>query len=379
MKYFKNPDTPCYVPRFSVLLPAYRDLGSVFETIERLFSEERDVEFVVGADLWSEGGLRRLEELSRRIPVKITASRERRGKVRALNDMIRMAEGEILVFIDSDVRIVSRGLLEAVGRALERGEFGGGRIQVRGETILERFVRIDYLGINAAIRTQELSGVSFGVNGAFMFAKREVVERIGGFLPVLTEDSDFGYRASEAGFRPVFAGDAVVETSAPKTLKEWFRQRVRWAIGGVQAARIHEKFHWGHPLESALQATAMFPFWIPFLVLLLAPGALASRLLAVLASLASTQSQIIAVLAWLGWIGTIFAHPAVSVIGFAFTFLWWEYWKRELKFEGINPLDYVGYYFLYAPLWAAVLLGAIAYVAVCGPEIESCCGWKVKG
>ncbi len=367
------------MPRFSVLLPAYRDPGSVFETIERLFSEEKDVEFVVGADLWNEEDLQRLKDLSRNIPIKLSASDERRGKVRALNDMIRMAEGEILVFIDSDVRIVSQGLLKAVGLALGRGDFGGGKIQIHGETILERFVRIDYLGINAAIRTQEMSGVSFGVNGAFMFAKREVVERIGGFRPVLTEDSDFGYRASEAGFRPVFAGDAVVETSAPKTLKEWFRQRVRWAIGGVQAARIHEKFHRRHPFESALQATAMFPFWIPFLVLLLAPGALASRLLAGLASLAPTQSQIIAVLAWLGWIGTIFAHPAVSVVGFAFTFLWWEYWKRELKFEGITPLDYIGYYILYAPLWAAVLLGAIAYVAVRGPNIESCCGWKVKG
>ena len=365
------------MPRFSIIIPAYRTPGTVFENIEKIYAESKDVEFLVGPDAWREEDLQRLERMAEEYPIKIRADRERVGKVTKLNDLIALSSGEILVFLDNDVKILGEGLLRSVEESLKRGDFGSGKILVLGKSWTQRGARIDYLGINAAMEIQERTGISLGVNGALIVAKREVVEKIGGFRHVITEDSDFGCRASEAGFRPVFAREVVVATDAPATLEGWYRQRKRWAIGEFQTAILNKGIHLKHPLSCIAQSFAVFPFWVPLLLYFLTPGPLLPKAAFLVFSALSTAHIGFLLLAYLSFLAMAVTQPFTALLGLIITAAWIWYWRKRLRFPGMRPADVLLYYFVYAPVWGALLLGALTYVAVRGTGIRECCGWKV--
>ena len=366
-----------YVPRFSIIIPAYKTPGTVFENIERIYAESGDVEFLVGPDAWNDDDVDRLERMAEKYPIKIRADKERVGKVRKLNELIAASTGEILVFIDNDVRILSREFLKSIERSMERGDFGSGKILIIGESLTQRGARIDYLGINATMEIQEEMGMSIGVNGAIIVAKRDVVERIGGFRHVITEDSDFGCRASGAGFKPVFVKDAVVATDAPSTWEKWYVQRKRWTIGGFQMALLNRELHVKNIMGGIVQSFAVFPFWVPMLLHFLGPGPLALKLASIILSLLSTVHIAFLFLAYISFLAIMLTQPVITVLGLAITAAWIWYWRERLGFTEIRPADILLYYFVYAPIWGALIIGSLAYVAVRGTRIRECCGWKV--
>ena len=365
------------MPRFSIIIPAYKTPGTLFENIERIYTESEDVEFLIGPDAWNDDDIGRLEKMAEKYPIKIRADRERVGKVRKLNELIAASAGEILVFIDNDVRIRSKEFLKFIKKSLERGDFGSGKILIIGDSWTQRGARIDYLGINATMEIQEQTGMSIGVNGAIIVAKRDVIEKIGGFRRVITEDSDFGCRASGAGFKPVFVKDVVVATDAPNTWEKWYVQRKRWTTGGFQMAMLNKELHAKNIIEGIAQSFAAFPFWVPMLLYFLGPGPLAPKLASIILSLLSTTHIAFLFLAYISFLAIMVAQPLTTVLGFAITAAWIWYWRKKLEFTGIRPADILLYYFVYAPIWGALIIGSMAYVARKGSRINECCGWKV--
>jgi len=365
------------VPRFSIIIPAYKSPGTVFDNIRKIYAECKDVEFLVGPDAWEERDLRKLEEMAKLYPIKTCADSKRVGKVTKLNKLISMSEGEILVFLDSDVQITSKDFLQSIERGLQRGDFGSGKILVSGKSWTQRGARIDYLGINAAVSIQETTGVSTGMNGAFIAAKREVVERLGGFRHVLTEDTDFGCRASSAGFRPVFLEDAVVTTEAPDSWERWYVQRKRWTVGGFQAAVLNKELYVKNIIASIAQSFALFPFWVPMLLYFLGPGPLAPKLATIFLSALSTVHIAFLFLAYLSFLTMVVTQPVTTAVGLLIVAAWILYWRKKLGFKDISIADVLFYYFVYAPIWGALIIGSLVYVAVKGVKIGRFKGWKV--
>lgn len=364
------------MPRFSIIFPAYKSPGTIFDNIEKIYAESKDVEFLVGPEAWNDEDMGKLEKMAEKYPIKIRAHKEKRGKVAKLNELINISSGDILIFMDNDVEIISENFLKALEKSMERGDFGSGKIYLVGDSWTQRGARIDYLGINAAIAIQEITGISLGINGALIVAKREVVEKLGGFRHVITEDSDFGCRASEAGFKPVFAEEAEIATDAPETWAEWYKQRKRWAIGEFQTAALNRKFHIKHLIESIAQSVAVFPFWVPAILYLIGPGPLAPKLAFILTAAISTIHPIFLLLAYVSFLAMMITQPITTILGLSMTAIWVWYWRKKLKFWRIKPADIIFYYFVYAPIWGALLLGALTYVAIRSPNIKECCGWK---
>jgi glycosyltransferase involved in cell wall biosynthesis len=116
------------------------------------------------------------------------------------------AKAPIVAFIDDDC-VATPGWLEA-GLAACR-ENPGAFVQGRTEAMPEE---LDQLGLfSYTIRVEKL-GPHFETCN--ILYPREILESQGGFdseaFPVVGEDSDFAWRAIEAGARPAFAPDALV-------------------------------------------------------------------------------------------------------------------------------------------------------------------------
>jgi len=45
-------DRDYLVPKISMIFAAYREPGTVFENMEKIYSESQDVEFIISADEW---------------------------------------------------------------------------------------------------------------------------------------------------------------------------------------------------------------------------------------------------------------------------------------------------------------------------------------
>src|SRR5581483_3795584 len=115
------------------------------------------------------------------------------------NEALAAARGDVFVFVDSDCS-PSPGWLEAMVRP----------IREEAETMVAGSVR--FTGYATVRQPRERGYVAKAGTQSFAFT-RDVLERVGRYDESLTgaHDYDFCLRAGAAGFRILFAPDAVVE------------------------------------------------------------------------------------------------------------------------------------------------------------------------
>jgi cellulose synthase/poly-beta-1,6-N-acetylglucosamine synthase-like glycosyltransferase len=154
---------------------------------------------------------------------------ERRGKAAAINRVVPLTSGEILVFSDANT-LIETGAIRALVRSFADPRVGGvsGEKQVQGggeglywryESFLKRC-------------DSALSSV-MGAAGEFFAVRHDL------FQPTeedsLIEDFVLSLRLVQAGWRVVYESEAVASEEASPSLAGDWRRRVRIAAGGFQA------------------------------------------------------------------------------------------------------------------------------------------------
>ena len=79
-------------------------------------------------------------------------------------------------------------------------------------------------------------------NGPLSLYKKKYVQEIGGFdTKTVTEDIDITWNLLSHNYQTAMCLDAKVSTVVPHKFKQWFRQRTRWGLGGLQAIFKYKK------------------------------------------------------------------------------------------------------------------------------------------
>lgn len=156
----------------------------------------------------------------------------RSGKSAALNLAADAAKGDIIIVADSDCSF-DRYAIEHILAPLRDTTIGAvsGDIIVRNakQSLLARFQFIEYLfTISIGKRFDDALGLVKCISGAFGAFRRTALEQVAGLDAGSGEDLDLTLRLRSAGWRVVFAPDAIAYTSVPTTLWTLFRQRLRW-------------------------------------------------------------------------------------------------------------------------------------------------------
>ncbi|WP_456478003.1 glycosyltransferase [Geoglobus ahangari] len=348
--------------KMSAVVTAYREPEFLFEIVEDLV--KRGYEVVVSADCLSEENVRRVRELG----VKATLSNVRRGKWKALNDALELVTGDYVLFVDSDTKLID--IPNPSSDVVELTK------EVRGRSIVERLVAVDYLLMNVSARiSSKILGFSM-VNGSAFISRADVVKRLG-FRPKIIEDADFGFRAGFEGYRVAVSGRAV--TKAPSTLKEWFRQRERWALGGAELfAEFLPKFL-RMPKIVLPMLVLYYPAIVGFLLAMFLPDSIAIKLLYfLLPLLLSLPVKAVAIFMLLVFEFHLLRNILAMVVSFVLWVMFVALVARKYGFRldtGILPV----YYFLYSPLWTMVnvaMLFRYLILRLVGKEV-SAEGWKV--
>lgn len=146
---------------------------------------------------------------------------------RATHDVIIIADSDIRVGPDYLARVVEPlreqavGLVTCIYRAINTGGL---------PTLVESlFINTDFANLVMLARKVEKSTYAFGATIAM---RREVLDEIGGFLPianVLADDYELGYRIAQRGYRLELSPEVVDTVLAIGTWQRLYDHQVRWA------------------------------------------------------------------------------------------------------------------------------------------------------
>ncbi len=238
------------LPRVTVQLPVYNEIYVVERLIDAVgaidYPRERlEVQVLDDStDETTEICRRKVEEWRRRgLDIKLLHRSERRGfKAGALQDGLRVAEGELIAIFDADFTPEPDVLRKTVHYFTDPQV---GLVQTRWGHLNSDYslltevqgIQLDgHLMIEQTARNR--SGRFFNFNGTGGVWRRAAIEDAGGWRDdTLTEDLDISFRAQLKGWRFVFLPDVVSPAELPADMNAYKTQQHRWTKGAVQCAR----------------------------------------------------------------------------------------------------------------------------------------------
>jgi biofilm PGA synthesis N-glycosyltransferase PgaC len=241
-------------PGVTILIAAYQEEAAIADTLSTIAAETYPgpLEVLVlndgSTDRTAEVASKAIAELSfgPNTDVRLIDFTVNRGKAAVLNDGLAQANHELVVTIDGDSRL-NRDALTAIVERLMSDPDGtqavAGAVLVRNsrENLLTKAQEWDYfLGIAAVKRMQSLYQGTLVAQGAFSIYRKRALLEAGGWPHTVGEDIVLSWALLSRGYRIGYAEDAIVWTNAPTTLKQFARQRQRWARGLIEALNEHQ-------------------------------------------------------------------------------------------------------------------------------------------
>mgnify|MGYP001452287502 FL=1 len=182
-----------------------------------------------------------LDELKPQYPNLNVIRRQRNaggGKSGALNAALAQSSGEWILVLDADGQI-SDDQLERLIPIAVMGDWSG--VQMRkavtnADTNLLTRVQAMEMAFDALIQQGRLLGGGVSeLRGNGQLLRRDVLEACGGFNEdTVTDDLDLSFRFLLQGARTTLLWNPPVQEEAVETISALWKQRQRWAEGGLQ-------------------------------------------------------------------------------------------------------------------------------------------------
>jgi len=231
-RVLRRPKSANY-PDISVIIPAHNEEGTIRKTVEsvRNMSYPGRKEIIVVDDGSSDGTFR----IAKSLRVKVFRKKQG-GKASALNLGIKHASCEIVACIDSDSYPEKDALMKAMPFFDEGADSVTTSVLVkRKRCLFEKIQDIEYAMVAWTRKMFEFMDAIYVTPGAMSLYRKDVLTKIGGFDERnMAEDIEIAWRLLKNGYKIRMALDAKVYTDVPSTMRSWWRQRIRWNVGGIQ-------------------------------------------------------------------------------------------------------------------------------------------------
>lgn len=225
----------------SILIPCYNEGQNVRETIHHALNVKYpEFEVIAINDGSKDETLEILISLAEDNPkLKVVNLAENQGKALGLQAGALVAKYEYLICIDGDALIDPYCVHWMVKHFVRYPEVAAvtGNPRIRNRTSLLGKIQVgEFSSIVGMIkRAQRSFGRLFTVSGVITGFRKAAVHEVGYWSPdMLTEDIDITWKLQRNGWDVRFEPRALVWILMPETLKGLWKQRLRWAMGGVQ-------------------------------------------------------------------------------------------------------------------------------------------------
>ncbi|WP_265445790.1 glycosyltransferase [Flexivirga meconopsidis] len=231
-------------PLVSIIVPSYNEepvLGNCVRAI--LGGDYENLEIILVDDGSTDRTADIAAELAAQHPRVRAISQANAGKGAALNAGIAASAGDVLMFVDADGIFATdtvRRMLAAFVSPTVGAVCGDDRPVNLDRTQTHLLAILNHAGTGMVRRALHLMGCLPIVSGNIGAFPRHVIEEVGTFnTETIGEDLELTWRVHRGGYRVAFEPRAVVYAEAPSTIRNLWRQRVRWSRGLFQTMRIH--------------------------------------------------------------------------------------------------------------------------------------------
>lgn len=233
-------------PLVSVVVPCYNEIACARDVIEQLMrTNYPNFEIIAVNDGSNDGTGELLEELALRYPqLRVVHHTGNQGKAVALNTATTLANGEFILGMDGDALVQPDAIAWLMRHMLVSGRVGAvtGNPRIRTRTSLLGRMQVGEFSSTIGLikRAQQLFGHLFTVSGVLcLFRRRALLDAKFWSADVMTEDIDISWKLQLAGWNVRFEPRALSWILMPETVLGLYRQRQRWATGGVQCLLRH--------------------------------------------------------------------------------------------------------------------------------------------
>lgn len=226
--------------RVTVLIAGHNEEDSIERCVQSLREQSRPPDEII---VVSDGSTDRMPEKLRQLQERglineAHCTQVRSGKSAAINLALRRATGDVVVIVDCDCTFDHQALKRIIEPFADpRVGAVAGNIVVRNAkyNLLTAFQAIEYLiSISQGKQVADLTDQMSLISGAFGAFRRVALQKVGGLDAGGGEDFDVTLRLRKAGWRTLFASEALCYTNVPETLSVLIRQRFRWERDAVQ-------------------------------------------------------------------------------------------------------------------------------------------------
>ena len=223
----------------SVLIPAYNEEDSIKETVETVLKSDYGnlIEVIIINDGSKDRTLEIALELQKKYSKVKVLNKENSGKADSLNHGIKIAKGELMGVVDAD-SYPDIGAVSSMVGFFNDEKVGAvtTRILVRNRNnFLRKMQAIEYKVIAFTRKLLDFLDSIYVTPGPMALYRKEALKKIGGFdKKNMTEDIEVTWHLVHDGYKVRMSFIAKSTTVAPENLRKWFKQRIRWNIGGYQ-------------------------------------------------------------------------------------------------------------------------------------------------
>ena len=230
-------------PHVSILVPCHNEQNCVNDAIRQLAANNYPSFDIIAIDDGSTDNTGRiLNELSREIDqLKVITLTNNYGKAMALNAGVLASKAEFVMCIDADALLDRNALFWMVKHFQDSPRVGAvtGNPRVINKTSLLSRIQIGEFSaiVGMVKRTQRNIGRIFTVSGVNACFRKAALHDVGYWSPeTVTEDIDISWKLQLKYWDIRYEPRALTWILVPESMRALWKQRLRWAQGGFEAA-----------------------------------------------------------------------------------------------------------------------------------------------
>ncbi len=351
----------------NMVIPCYNEQENIVESVKSLLnSDYRGLKkIIVVDDCSTDNSYEIIKKFAGKYPkVIVVRTPKNTGRASgAKNYGTKFSDSELIGFTDADSFPQKESIRKMIGFFDdEKIAAVTPMILVKGRNkFIEKLQSIEYKIISFTRRLLGFVDAVYVTPGPLAIYKRKYFDEVGGFDEGnLTEDIEITWHLISEGYNVGMCNLARVYTIAPNNLKEWFNQRIRWNLGGIQTISKYKKSF----LKRGMLGNFVLPLFVSswilavFGIFVLAYRIFRRIFFYYLSTRFSVESQVAIltlreinltpnVLIFFGWL--------IFILGISFTIIALSY-SKEKEFKKHSLFDLLTYTFGYLLLYPIVLI-----------------------
>jgi cellulose synthase/poly-beta-1,6-N-acetylglucosamine synthase-like glycosyltransferase len=248
-----------------MVVPCYNEEETIAGTIQALLdSKYKNLKkIIVVDDCSTDGSYEIIKKLAKKhSKVMVVRTPKNTGKASgSKNYGARFVKTTLIGFVDADSYPKKEAITKMMGFFDNKkvGAVTSSVLVKKREGFIEKLQSIEYKII---VFTRKLLGfveAIYVTPGPLAIYRKSAFDKIGGFDEEnLTEDIEITWHMVAAGYKVEMCVPARVYTVAPDTFKQWYYQRIRWNVGGIQTINKYRKEF----LRIGMLGTFIIPFFV---------------------------------------------------------------------------------------------------------------------